>query len=411
MTAGPSLVGQTLAGRFHVAELLGEGAMAVVYRGTQDRPPFEVALKVLHPHLVGDATFVARFHREAAAAARIVHPSSVQVVDHGADGSLLYIAMELVHGKDLFETLVSEKRLSERRAARILVHVLDALAAAHAVGIVHRDLKPENIMLVEDSAADGGERIKVLDFGIAKILEKGLEGAAAAALTTIGTLVGTPAYMSPEQCCGEPVEARSDVYSAGVVLYQLVTGSLPFVAESPIDFAVHHVNTPPMPPKLDCSGNRAAASGGDPSRACKTPRESPGERRRSARSPDGPLPALRSTQLPLGTVKGMASLPAPFSLDPKSQRLQSARAITLDAADASPERLGPSSTEVPLATPSSDAAQVDSLSPRVLSARALVEPGPPRGLARRVALEMGWACGCCCSDGYGSGVTLLATLR
>jgi serine/threonine-protein kinase len=383
-----------LAGRFRVVDLLGEGAMAVVYRGTQDQPPFEVALKVLHPHLVGDATFVARFHREAAAAARIVHPSSVQVVDHGADGNLLFIAMELLHGKDLFEILVAEKRLSERRAVRIVVDALDALAAAHAVGVVHRDLKPENIMLVEDSTSDSGERVKVLDFGIAKILDKGPEEAGSAALTTVGTLVGTPAYMSPEQCCGEPVDARSDLYSAGVVLYQLVTGSLPFVAESPIDFAVHHLNTPPTPPssivpKID-PRLQAIVLGALSKHAGQRPQSAAALRDHLLSL----LPFLSPSPLALRTVGGKDSLPAPFSLDPETQRFLSSRAPTLDAVDPSsalPRPLRSASARA-VAALSTNAAQddprPDSLSPRVISASAFREIGAagraqPGGTRRR----------------------------
>ena len=252
MTSEPSILGRTLAGRFRVVGFIGEGAMASVYRAVQDAEPRDVALKILHPQLVHDATFVGRFKREARAAARIQHPNVVRILDTGVDGSLLYIAMELLAGQDLFETLVLERRLSQDRAARILIQVTDALVAAHEKGVVHRDLKPENIMLIRDDLHPEGERVKVLDFGIAKILDPetppdGGPPSMRSALTAVGTVVGTPAYMSPEQCRGEPIDHRSDVYTCGILLHQLVSGRLPFSSKSAMDVAVMHVRTPALP--------------------------------------------------------------------------------------------------------------------------------------------------------------------
>src|SRR5262249_5265763 len=248
--ANETILGRTLAGKCRVVGFIGEGAMASVYRGVQEAEPHDVALKIMHPHLINDATFVGRFRREAKAAARIVHPNTVRIVDTGVDGKLLYIAMELLSGQDLFETLVLERRLSPARAVRILVQVADALAAAHDKGVVHRDLKPENIMLLRDEDDPAREHVKVLDFGIAKILESETPsvdgpGSIHSALTGVGTVVGTPAYMSPEQCRGEPVDTRSDVYACGILLYQLVTGKLPFSSDNAMDLAVMHVRTPP----------------------------------------------------------------------------------------------------------------------------------------------------------------------
>jgi serine/threonine-protein kinase len=252
-----SLIGRTLGGRFRVIGFIGEGAMASVYRAVQVQEPRDVAIKVMHPHLTGDPTFVGRFRREAKAAAQIQHPNTVQILDFGVDDRVLYIAMELLGGQDLFETLVVERRLGERRAVRILIQICDALIAAHEKGIIHRDLKPENIMLLPPDPRDPTvERVKVLDFGIAKILERDAappsdggepNSMANSVLTTVGMVVGTPAYMSPEQCRGEPIDARSDVYACGILLYQLVAGRLPFAGDNAMDLAVKHVRNEPPP--------------------------------------------------------------------------------------------------------------------------------------------------------------------
>jgi eukaryotic-like serine/threonine-protein kinase len=257
-----ALIGQTIAGRFRITGFIGEGAMATVYRGVQEARPHDVAVKIMHAHLARDPTFAGRFRREAKAASLLKHPNTVYIVDYGEDQEMLYIAMELIAGQDLFEMLVLERRFSEARAARIVAQVCDALTVAHARGIIHRDLKPENVMIVRDDA--GVEHVKVLDFGIAKVLERDKRSMspagpssdsednpvslAASALTTVGVVVGTPAYMSPEQCRAEPVDARSDVYSCGILLYQLVCGRTPFTGDSPIEIAINQVRQPPDPP-------------------------------------------------------------------------------------------------------------------------------------------------------------------
>ena len=255
-----SLIGRTLGERFRIIGFIGEGAMASVYRAVQVEEPRDVAVKVMHPHLTGDPTFVGRFRREAKAASQIQHPNTVQILDYGVDGRVLYIAMELLAGQDLFETLVVERRLGERRAVRILIQICEALIAAHDKGIVHRDLKPENIMLLPPDITDPtAPRVKVLDFGIAKILEREAKPVAdgsepntpnsmvSSVLTTVGMVVGTPAYMSPEQCRGESIDARSDVYACGILLYQLLAGRLPFSGDNAMELAIKHVRAEPTP--------------------------------------------------------------------------------------------------------------------------------------------------------------------
>jgi len=239
-------LGNVISRKYRVEELIGEGGMGRVYRANQlslDKP---VVVKVLHRSLLADAGTVARFEREARAASRLHHPNSITVIDFGRteDGSQ-YIAMELVGGKDLYQLLTTQWPLPEARLARIMSQVLSALADAHAAGVIHRDLKPENIM-VEERRGEG-ELVKVLDFGIAKIQEAaGEEGAP---LTRAGFVCGTPEYMSPEQARGAVLDARSDLYTVGVILYQLTTGVLPFTAASPVALATKHLTEKPVPPR------------------------------------------------------------------------------------------------------------------------------------------------------------------
>ena len=247
------LVGKQVAGRFTVKRFLGEGGMATVYVAEQDAEPREVALKIMNEDLTNDRTFVRRFEREARASSRVKHPCSVQIIDYGVADGLSYIAMELLVGDDLYVLLEREGSLTQARAMRILIDVCDALMVAHELGIVHRDLKPENIMVIADADAPNGERVKVLDFGIAKILaadaiaeEQGdrrdprLDPASA--VTRAGTFIGTPAYMSPEQCALLPVDTRADIYTCGVLLFQLVTGQLPFEGQTPLHTATLHIH-------------------------------------------------------------------------------------------------------------------------------------------------------------------------
>ncbi|APR78026.1 serine/threonine protein kinase [Minicystis rosea] len=247
------LIGRQVAGRFTVKRFLGEGGMATVYVAEQAEEPRLVALKVMNDELNSDRTFVKRFQREAKAAQRVQHPNSVQIIDYGVAGTISYIAMELLAGDDLYVLLEREGAITQARAVRILIEVCDALMVAHELGIVHRDLKPENIMVITDPAHPNGERVKVLDFGIAKLLAP--DAAApdpridpGSAVTRAGTFIGTPAYMSPEQCALLPVDTRADIYTCGVLLFQLLTGRLPFEGQTPLHTATLHIHEPAPKP-------------------------------------------------------------------------------------------------------------------------------------------------------------------
>ncbi|APR85443.1 Serine/threonine protein kinase PrkC, regulator of stationary phase [Minicystis rosea] len=244
-----SLMGRTFGGDYTIVEKLGEGGMGAVFRAIAGRDGPSVAIKILHPSLAEETLVRARFEREAVMAAQIDHPNVVRVIAHGEEQGLPYIVMEMVSGRDLFEVLTEEGQLTPARAASIALQICDAVATAHEGGIIHRDLKPENVMLLGDASSAGCERVKLLDFGVAKQLHD-FEGGDGKIITVAGSIVGTPAYMSPEQCLGEPVDARSDVYACGAVLYHLVTGCAPFEDESPLQTLVRHVREEPRPPSL-----------------------------------------------------------------------------------------------------------------------------------------------------------------
>jgi beta-lactam-binding protein with PASTA domain/serine/threonine protein kinase len=219
----PAPVGLLLDGRYRVEASIARGGMATVYRALDIRLDRLVALKVMHPELAADEDFVARFITEARSAARLSHPAVVSVFDQGEDGETVYLAMEYVEGRTLRQVLRDHGRLSPAHALDVIDPVLAALQAAHAAGIVHRDVKPENVLVGDDG------RVKVADFGLARALTD-------ASTVTRGLLLGTVNYISPEQSLGEPATPRSDVYSAGVMLYELLTGRPPHTG--PTDFVV-----------------------------------------------------------------------------------------------------------------------------------------------------------------------------
>jgi eukaryotic-like serine/threonine-protein kinase len=239
------VLGRVVVEKYRVEEMLGEGGMGRVYRATQLSLDKTICLKLLRRELADDPETKARFHREARAASRLNHPNSIQVIDFGSSAQgELYLAMEYVRGRDLQQVLTTDFPLDEARIRHVMAQVLDALAEAHEQRVIHRDLKPENIMLTRHR--EDPDWVKVLDFGIAQIQETGPEQAR---LTRAGLVCGTPEYMSPEQARGEPLDARSDLYSAGVILYHLATGALPFQSDTPLGFVAKHLTEVPPPPR------------------------------------------------------------------------------------------------------------------------------------------------------------------
>jgi serine/threonine-protein kinase len=250
------LLGRVIGGKFRIESLLGAGGMGNVYRAEQLSLGKAVAVKILHHDLMTDETVVKRFEREARSASRLDHPNLVRIIDFGRDPEtgVLFIAMELLSGRDLGQAAAQDSPMPLHRIVRIMSQVLAALEEAHAQGVIHRDLKPANIMLVDRRGEL--DLAKVCDFGIAKSNTlKGSEPAAGGSsdrnsmLTVRGFVCGTPEYMAPEQARGEAVDGRTDLYAAAVILYQLVTGQVPFTASSPVGILSQHLDRPVPPPR------------------------------------------------------------------------------------------------------------------------------------------------------------------
>ncbi len=243
--AGPDpLIGRTVGGAYLLGELLGVGGMGRVYRAEQSVLGRTVAVKVIHPHLLSDDQTVARFYNEARAASRLNHPNSVSIIDFGrTEDGILYLVMEHLEGKDLATILADEGPLPFGRICSLLRAIVSALGEAHALGVVHRDLKPENVIVRR--ARRGAEQVKVVDFGLADIV-----GPGGTAITTPGLVCGTPDFMSPEQGRGEHVDGRSDLYAAGVVLFEMLTDRLPYEADTPTQVVLKHIRDPIPDPRV-----------------------------------------------------------------------------------------------------------------------------------------------------------------
>ena len=229
----PVVVGELIAERYELEELVGTGGMSSVYRAHDRLLERDVALKVLHQRFLADGEQVERFRREARAVAQLSHPNIVTVIDRGEQGGRQYIVFEYVDGENLKALVEREGPLPERDAIQLALQVARALGFAHEHGLVHRDVKPQNVLL-----NDGGDT-KVTDFGIARSLD--VHGG----LTQTGTVMGTSDYIAPEQARGSRVDAQSDVYSLGAVLYELLTGEVPFKGDNFVAVAMRHINEPP----------------------------------------------------------------------------------------------------------------------------------------------------------------------
>jgi eukaryotic-like serine/threonine-protein kinase len=236
------LLGMILADRYRIVESIGRGGMGVVYKVQHTRIGKLLAMKVLSGEMSQNPEVVRRFKREALAVSKLGSPNTVQVFDFGVSEGLTYLVMELVSGRNLGRVLQAEGPMPFMRLGRIVLQVCNSLAEAHRKGIVHRDVKPENVMLVP--VEGGGEVAKVLDFGLAKLRE----GEGVNDVTCQGTIVGTPNYMAPEQIQGLEVDARTDVYSVGALMYRLATGHTPFRAASPMAVLSKHLHEIPIPP-------------------------------------------------------------------------------------------------------------------------------------------------------------------
>ena len=233
------IIGQTVGGRYHVDSLIAQGGMASVFLATDLRLDRKVALKVVHPHLAGNASFVAKFTREAKIAAALTHPNLINVFDQGHDGALMFLAMEYVKGITLRQALEDFGTFDSEQTLELIEGVLAGLAAAHKAGILHRDIKPENVFLADDG------RIKLGDFGLAREIENN---------TTTGNLIGTVAYLSPELVTRGVADARSDIYAIGIMMFEMLTGRQPFEGEQAVQVAYQHANARvPAPSTLNAA--------------------------------------------------------------------------------------------------------------------------------------------------------------
>jgi serine/threonine protein kinase len=242
-------VGDTLVNRYKLIQELGRGSYGVVWRAQQLDSGQNVAIKTLLPQAFLDPEIPERFDREIQLVSRLKHPNIVALHDHGQHNGLLYMAIEFIEGRSLGELIRKDAPLPAAQVISLMRQILGALGHAHAAGIVHRDLKPENILLQRPDPAAGrmGETVKVLDFGIAKLIRSARDGAEFKTLTQSGHVLGTPHYMSPEQIVGDHIDHRTDLYAIGIILYELLTGTHPFDAPNSTAVMVRHLRDDPAP--------------------------------------------------------------------------------------------------------------------------------------------------------------------
>ncbi|HNJ43002.1 MAG TPA: serine/threonine-protein kinase, partial [Acidobacteriota bacterium] len=240
-----SLVGLVLNGKYRLERHIASGGMASIYAATRLEIGDTVAVKILTPDALRNPMAVLRFRRESQAAARIKHPGVVSVYDFSTlpDGRT-FMVMEFLKGQSLRDELTTCGRIAPERVLAVMEQVCAAMQSAHEAGIIHRDLKPENIMAQLNS--DGTETFKVVDFGVAELREQAV-GTALTKLTEAGMMVGTPYYMSPEQCRSQYLDARSDIYSLGIILYEMLTGTVPFASRTLSAVIIQQVTEPPRP--------------------------------------------------------------------------------------------------------------------------------------------------------------------
>ena len=313
------LVGRLLDDRYQVDVRIARGGMASVYLATDTRLERRVAVKVMHPALADDEAFVARFIREAKAAAALSHPNVVAVFDQGADGETVFLVMEYVHGRTLRDLLRQQKRLSPAQAVTVMEPVLAALGAAHRAGLVHRDVKPENVLIADDG------QVKVADFGLARAI-------AEAHLTASSTvLIGTASYLAPEQVSRGIADARADVYAAGIMFYELLTGRPPFQGDTPLAVAYQHVHEQVPAPSAEATAVPAALDALVRRATAQDPDDRPADagtllaELRAVRSDLGlrdelPLPAAGGPTQVTQVIAGLTTPIPPSTTDPGSVR-------------------------------------------------------------------------------------------
>src|SRR5436190_24095114 len=240
MAVSDTLIGTVFDGRYRIVRKLGAGGMADVYLAEDQELGRRVAIKILNDRHATDDQFVERFRREAKNAAGLSHPNIVSIYDRGTAEGTYYIAMEYLDGRSLKELIVARGPAPIKIAIDYARQILAALGFAHRSGIVHRDIKPHNVLV------DADARVKVTDFGIAR--------AGASQMTEAGSIIGTAQYLSPEQARGTQVDQTSDLYSLGIVLYELLTGTVPFTGDTPVEIAMKHLSAVPEPPSATRSG-------------------------------------------------------------------------------------------------------------------------------------------------------------